>query len=236
MPANRTPATLAGAAGAVTQSEARTFPAYRGGGFESIHIGQLWAGLGGGPIRHGRARAFWRNGDNATAVSIDLERGRWRDHVSGTGGGCLALVETVLSCSRAEALRWLEQNSFIEPRRLSVVDRRQFAQRRAVAEDHARDGWRWWQARRWQLEAWKAAADALEDYGALAAYARALVAHESIEPGALVAAYQAARAADRAGVATLIGEAIGDERRWDQLDRLVLEGIRRTGGLVGVAA
>ncbi len=235
MPANETPA--APTAGVnLDRAGERTFPAYRGGGFESIHIGQLWAALGGGPIRRGRGAAFWRNGDNPTAVSIDLERGRWRDHVSGTGGGCLALVETALSCSRADALAWLEANGFIEPRRLSVVDRRAFAQRRAVAEDQSQQAWRWWQARRWQLGALKAAADKSAAYAALAVHARALFLHEAIEPAQLVAAYVAARTADPAGVAALIAEAIADERRWDQLDRLVLEGIRRTGGLMGVAA
>ncbi len=233
---NETPAALAGATGVATfQVDVRTREVYRGG-LHSINIGELWAALGGSPIRQGRARAFWRNGDNPTAVSIDQERGRWFDHVSATGGGALQLVETARGCSRADALAWLEANGFIEPRRLSVVDRRAFAQRRAVAEDQSQQAWRWWQARRWQFEALKATANKSADYEALAVHARALFLHEAIEPAQLVAAYLAARTADSAGVAALIAEAIADEARWDQLDRLVLEGIRRTGGLVGVAA
>jgi hypothetical protein len=231
-----TPAALAGATGVTTfQADVRTTEVYRGG-LHSINIGDLWAALGGGHIRQGRARAFWRDGDNATAVSIDLERGRWFDHVSATGGGALRLVETARNCSRADALAWLEANGFIEPRRLSVVDRQAHARRRADAENQAQQAWRWWQARRWQLEALKAAADKSAAHAALAAHARALFLHEAIEPAQLVAAYLAARTADPAGVAALIAEAIADERRWEQLDRLVLEGIHRTGGLVGVAA
>ncbi len=237
MPANETPAGLAGSAGVVTlQAGERTTPAYRGGGFESINIGDVWRALGGGPIRHGRARAFWRDGDNATAVSIDLERGRWFDHVSATGGGCLALVETALGCGRADVLTWLEANGFIEPRRLSMADRRQAAQRRAVAEDQARDGWRWWRARRWQLERLKAAADKSGAHAALAVYARALFRHEAIEPAQLAAAFEAARAAEPGAVAALIAQAIADERRWAQLDAAVREGIRRAFERRGVAA
>jgi hypothetical protein len=234
MPANETPATLAGAAGVLTLQRERTTSDYRSW-LERINIGQLWAALGGEPIRHGRARASWRDGDGWN-IALDSERGLAYDFTTGTGGGVLWLVETARGCSRADALRWLEANGFIEPRRLSAVDRRAHSQRRDVAEQEAQQAWRWWKARRWQLEALKATADALEDCEALAAYARALYRHESIEPAQLVAAYEAARAADPAGVAALIGEAIADELRWDQLDRLVFEGIRRTCGLVGVAA
>ncbi|MCX6591768.1 MAG: hypothetical protein NTZ56_09610 [Acidobacteria bacterium] len=81
---------------------------------------------------------------------------------------------------------------------------------------------------RGRLEALKATADALEDSEALAVHGRALYLHEGIEPAQLVAAFGAARTADPVAVAALIDEAATDEARWNQLDRLVLEGVRRT--------
>jgi hypothetical protein len=70
-----------------------------------LSILTVWGELGGGPVKHGRAKAFWRKG-NGWSVSLDAEKNCWYDFVSASGGGILALVETALGCSRVEALRW----------------------------------------------------------------------------------------------------------------------------------
>ena len=62
--------------------------------------------LGVGPIRHGRIRAWWRQGDGCN-VSLDDRKNTWFDHARGQGGGMLDLIGAVRGCSRAEALAWL---------------------------------------------------------------------------------------------------------------------------------
>lgn len=48
----------------------------------------VWAGLGGGDLRHNRGQAFWRDGDGYN-VSVNEAKGVWCDHAHGTGGGSL---------------------------------------------------------------------------------------------------------------------------------------------------
>ncbi len=73
----------------------------------AVTISQVFVALGGDPPKRGRARAFYRNGDNAQAVSLDDAKGCWFDHRDGVGGGMLDLIQRVLGCDRADALRWL---------------------------------------------------------------------------------------------------------------------------------
>jgi hypothetical protein len=40
---------------------------------EAVSISALWRALGGGELRHGRGRAFWRNGDG-WSISLDDAR------------------------------------------------------------------------------------------------------------------------------------------------------------------
>ena len=79
----------------------------------SVRILDAWRALGGPEPRRGRAPAWWR-GSRDPNVKIDAARGIFYDHVTSSGGGVLALVETVLSCNRAAALTWLEDEGFIE--------------------------------------------------------------------------------------------------------------------------
>ena len=121
-----------------------------------VPILDVWRRLGGGELRHGRGRAFWRNGDGLN-VAIDRTGARWFDHAAGTGGGVLALVQTALRCDGAAALSWLEQERFIESRTpITEAERRILAQRRSIASDMARDTLAWIRVRRGQLEAEKA--------------------------------------------------------------------------------
>jgi len=71
-----------------------------------IPVSEVWRGLGGGELRHGRGRAFWRKGDGFN-VALSDKKGVWYDHATGEGGGVLDLVQRVLGCDRKAALRWL---------------------------------------------------------------------------------------------------------------------------------
>ncbi|HKD07679.1 MAG TPA: hypothetical protein VKB79_17395 [Bryobacteraceae bacterium] len=75
-----------------------------------VQISEVWRMLGGPPLRHGRGRAFWRDG-NGLNVAIDDEKGVWMDHADGVGGGILDLISRVRGGSRSDALRWLADAS-----------------------------------------------------------------------------------------------------------------------------
>src|SRR3954469_20951823 len=95
----------------------------------AIPILDVWYALGGGTLRGRRGRSFWRAGDGYS-VALDQAKGTWFDHRAAHGGGTLSLVETVLGCSRVDALRWLEQNCGLDSRHsLSPEERTQYAQR-----------------------------------------------------------------------------------------------------------
>ncbi len=70
-------------------------------------ITKVWVALGGDPPEHGRARAFYRNGDNRHAVSLNDPKGCWYDYRDNIGGGILDLIQYVLRCDRRGALSWL---------------------------------------------------------------------------------------------------------------------------------
>ena len=92
-----------------------------------VPIADVWRALGGGPLRHDRGRAFWRDGDGYS-VALDTENGIWYDHARG-GGGVLTLVATALNTDKAEALAWLQREQFIEPsRKFTPAERREFAE------------------------------------------------------------------------------------------------------------
>ena len=115
---------------------------------------EVWASLGGGPLRHGRGVAFWRDGDGFN-VSLDETKNVFFDHAHGEGGGVLMLIETVLGCDRPAALRWLAQHLGVEldgQRSLTAAEKRDYARRRAGAERKARELVEW---RRNQLRALK---------------------------------------------------------------------------------
>src|SRR5262245_1949825 len=71
-------------------------------------IRDVWAALGGGELRHGRGRAFWREGDGYN-VSVDAGKGVWFDFVANVGGDVFALVQVVQGCDFKQALAWLAE-------------------------------------------------------------------------------------------------------------------------------
>ena len=104
-------------------------------------IVDIWASLGGGDLGHGRGVAFWRGGDGLN-VSLDEAKGVFFDHAHGTGGGILALVETVLGCDRPAALRWLAAHLGVQldgQWSLTPAEKRAYAIRRCEAERKARE-------------------------------------------------------------------------------------------------
>ena len=65
------------------------------------------------------------------SLSVDIERGRWRDHEAVEGGGVLALVERERG-SRAAALAWLEAEGFIGQRDPALTRPESRSERRVV--------------------------------------------------------------------------------------------------------
>jgi hypothetical protein len=51
------------------------------------------------------------------SISVDLRKGTWYDHEIGEGGGCIDLVMRELKCTKADAVKWLEAERFIESSR-----------------------------------------------------------------------------------------------------------------------
>ncbi len=72
---------------------------------ERTDIVDVWTALGGGDLRWGRGRAFWRDTKDHN-VAIDRNKGTWYDHARNEGGGVLDLVRHVAGGSKADALRW----------------------------------------------------------------------------------------------------------------------------------
>lgn len=100
----------------------------------SIAITAVWAALGGGPLRSGRGKAFWRGGDGFT-VSLNDDKGAWYDFRDGRGGGILDLVQTALSCERRAAVEWLACTFDLNiDQPLSLDARRRYAKARSDAE------------------------------------------------------------------------------------------------------
>lgn len=98
-----------------------------------LSILEVWRALGGGELRGGRGKAFWRNGDGYS-ISMNLTRHTWFDFRDQRGGGVLALVEVALGCGRAEALAWLEVNCGLDStKKASPRERERCARVRAEA-------------------------------------------------------------------------------------------------------
>jgi len=102
-------------------------------------ISEVWAALGGDPPKHGRARAFFREGNNSSAVSLNDAKGCWFDHRDGVGGGVLDLIQQVQGCDRGSALRWLAEFNGVplEDQHMSAAERREHARRAQMAKQEA---------------------------------------------------------------------------------------------------
>lgn len=94
---------------------------------DGLSILEVWTALGGGELRHGRGRAFWRDGDGYS-ISLNAEKGAWYDFRDNRGGGLLALVEQALNCDRSQAIDWLQQHCGLDERNMSPAKRRERAE------------------------------------------------------------------------------------------------------------
>jgi hypothetical protein len=184
-------------------------------------ISQVWAALGGGPMRYRRGKAFWRGGDGLN-VALDDEKGAWFDHARAEGGGVLDLVEKARDCDRQAALRWLAAFAGIplDDRPLSLAERRDWAKARAEARLLARAALWWWRERIGELEDQKRAAFHAGgmEIDILAPVARELYRFQGLSPDAVVEHYLRARTSDPHATRELVR--IGE--MWERACRAVV--------------
>ncbi len=111
-------------------------------------ISGVWAALGGDPPKSGRERAFFRDGNNSSAVSLNDSKGCWFDHRNGVGGGVLDLIQHIRGCDRGSALRWLAEFNGVplEDQHLSAAERREYARRAHLARQEATELLQWKQS------------------------------------------------------------------------------------------
>lgn len=116
---------------------------------ERVKISEVWAALGGGPLRHGRGRAFWRQGDGYN-VAVSDAKNCWHDFVTDDAGGVLDLVQHVRGGSRAEALRFIAELAgiAIDSKPFPRQERRVYARRRRQAACTAQQC-AWWARAIW---------------------------------------------------------------------------------------
>lgn len=100
---------------------------------EDLDIRAVWTALGGGPLRGGRGRAFWRNGDGFH-IALDASKSVFYDQARHEGGGIVRLVEIAIGCDRRAALAWLADNFGISVgASRTPQERREYARRREQA-------------------------------------------------------------------------------------------------------
>lgn len=155
---------------------------------DRIKITQVWQALGGGSLRRGRGRAFWRNEADGLNVSVSDAKGCWHDFVSGDSGGILDLVQHVRGGSRAEALQYVADISGVtlDSKRLSRTEKRVYAERREQGTLLAQQVLWWASAYLRKLEITKAAANETGDWNALAWSARELYVLQRAVPSAVM--------------------------------------------------
>ena len=111
-------------------------------------ITEVWTGLGGGPLRHNRGSAWWRN-STSRSVSLLPDKNCWCDHKAGEGGGgVLALIQHALACDKAAALEWLADfhGVSLDNRPLSIDQRRVWRRKRSSAKARGAELIQWREA------------------------------------------------------------------------------------------
>ena len=171
-------------------------------------IVEVWFRLGGGELRSGRGRAFYRNGEDYN-VSVDSGKDVFRDFVSGASGGVLTLVETALQCDRRGALAWLEAEGFIEARKpWSASEKLAFTIRREAAREAGKEVESWREGQITELESRSSQlfAETLttKDRLSAACASRDLYWLNSLDPASTVRMFVAARSANPEQVARLV--------------------------------
>jgi hypothetical protein len=95
-----------------------------------VQITEVWAMLGGPPLRNGRGKRFWKDGDGYN-IRLRDDLNVWKDFVTGQKGGILALIETVLDCDKRTALRFLADRLHLDiDQPLTLAQRRAYHDRR----------------------------------------------------------------------------------------------------------
>lgn len=193
----------------------------------TVSILEVWRAVGGGELRRGRGRAFWRNGDGYS-VSIDPARGLWHDFVSGEGGGKLGLIRKALGCSQCAAYQWLADLAGIPlgPKLSpSLEQRRAYAKARQDAAEMAKlAGW-WLESRREELEAQKLKSNGIEGPWDQARFERAsseLWRLTQMDPGEILAAWANARQTNPAETGRLEAAGKAWQLQYDEaIERIV---------------
>lgn len=101
---------------------------------DQVDLRDVWTSLGGGELRSGRGRAFWRSGDG---FNVKVTARSWRDFKASEGGGILDLVSRVLGCDRRGAAQWLADRYGVALGRTSPNQIRRLAERRNRARERA---------------------------------------------------------------------------------------------------
>jgi hypothetical protein len=109
-----------------------------------VRISEVWGALGGAPLRRGRGKAFWRDGDGYNIWLSDVKNG-WKDYVTGDRGGVLALIAMVRGSSRQDALKWLAdfRGVALDDTPWSAADCARWAAERRAREADLHDAHHW---------------------------------------------------------------------------------------------
>jgi hypothetical protein len=198
---------------------------------DRVRISEIWSALGGGPLRHGRGQAFWRDGDGLN-VSLDDQKGVWHDFVCGEGGGVLDLVQHVRGGSRAEALRFVADVAGVtlESKPLSKGDRREYAVHRRQAGSLAKACAWWVRAMIQELEGMKAQANEDGDIHTLAWSSRELYSMQRAVPSALMGRFVKAVREDPEVTARLVEAGREDEDNAYMVTALIVAMLAKATG------
>ena len=114
---------------------------------DGADIRQVWAGLGGEPLRRNRGCSFWR-GSTSCSVSIAHGKNTFFDFGPHEGGGILRLVKVARNCDKAGAFEWLANfhGVSLDSRPLSIDQRREWRRKRRAAEKKAAELVQWREA------------------------------------------------------------------------------------------
>lgn len=190
----------------------------------AVRIEDVWRALGGGELRRGRGRAFWRDGDGLN-VALDPKRGTWRDFATNAGGGILQLIQTVRGCSKGEAFEWLADLAGVALTPFSADRRRRYAEASQRAAERAKLAIWWLESRCEALEELKRSCngdDGTWDEAALAAASGELFRLHQMDAAAVLSEFSKARQTEPARTRELIQAGRAYQEQEDQVFRRIV--------------
>jgi hypothetical protein len=198
---------------------------------ECVRISEVWFALGGGPLRRGRGRAFWRDGDGFN-VSLSNDKDCWHDFASGDGGGVLDLVQRVRGGTRAEALHFVAEVAGLplDDKPLSPRRRQVYAAYRHQAGSLAQQCAWWVRASIQELERIKAQANENDDFHALSWSSRELYRMQQAVPSALMARFLNAMRDHPKNTASLVEAGREDEQHAYAVTALIVAMLAKAAG------